>query len=366
MKRYFKAALGLGLGLATMSLGACGTNPGKDGGTTGGMDGGAGDMTCASYEAVKPVVMPDKPLYNNEDEVPMMDKPAKYECVGKFKDKDIADPGNPDVVVTMDNGKPTITLKGKIRDFQDDQPVWNADIKIFLSADDVLAPAAEKKWIASLKEQQLKADPNIDPKLLGTAMDGTYTITYTLPNVTTTRIIIHNIDGRALDNGTKFETIPTYEFFRLWNERNPVAIKLATKQAIPGLVSVTQRDGLGVLAGGIRDCEDNNVGGATVQVTGGNYPGDPMAASCADGKPYDGTKQNQIFYFAKVGGSTLPTRVRKWTSGNGAVAALNVPPGKGKITVKGILTAGGMLTELNSAEVPVIADAVTIVDLPPK
>src|SRR5207247_563747 len=110
------------------------------------------------------------------------------------------------------------------------------------------------------------------------------------------------------------------------SDTKPVSVKTSTKDLIPGLVSVTQMDGLGVLAGGVRDCDNNETQGAIVDVEVAGY--DP---------------KGKIFYFQDVEGMTVPVRQLKWTAVNGVFAALNVPPGTGKVSARGKIGSGTLM-----------------------
>lgn len=234
---------------------------------------------------------------------------------------DIACVGNP-----MDPSAPTMdtVVTGVIKDFQDDNKVVGAVIKIYATVDDVMA---NKPLTTSMP----------------TDMDGNFT--YTVPKGYY-RIIRANEGGKAISSGNMVKTIPTYEFNVVYSDKSPTAVKTSTKDLIPGLVSVTQMDGFGVLAGGARDCNNKHVLGAIVDVAATNY-----------------NSTGQIFYFADVpGAGTVPVRNQKWTGDNGVFAALNVPPGVGTVTIKGALKMGDPLQTISQYKIPVIADAVTIIE----
>src|SRR5439155_23614940 len=160
------------------------------------------------------------------------------------------------------------------------------------------------------------------------------------------RIIRANSGGVAVSSGNQMKTIPAIEFNVIATDTKPTAVKVSTKEAIPGLVSVTQMDGLGVLAGGVRDCDNKETAGAVVDVR----------VVDASGKDLGYDPSGKIFYFADVSGSTLPVRSLHWTGTNGAFAALNVPPGSGKVTVRAKIGSGD-LQKLSEYTIPVIADS---------
>jgi hypothetical protein len=243
--------------------------------------------------------------------------PANYSCLGTRMDP----PGpSMDVVVT-----------GLIKDFQDNNVVMGATVTLWKNAADVPDPA---KAIAT---SMAPSDAN-----------GNYMIK--VPAGTPYRVIRGNSGGKAISNGNPVDTIPAYEFNRNFDDKSPVAVKTSTREAIPGLVSVIPDPTLGVLAGSVRDCMNTEVGNALVAVS--------MTSVM-----YDGVCNT--FYFADVGGSTLPTRTIHYSSeANGTFAALNVPPGLATLTVTGIVGSGAAKT-ISTATVPVQGGAVTIVEMLP-
>lgn len=291
-------SLVLGLPLAA----ACSSPPGGGGGDGGTM--GAMDMKMATPPP--PISVKSGAMMTDADE----------SCLGSRKDP----PGpNADTMITA-----------KITDFQDDNIVVGATIMVWKDAADVPDP---KKAIAT--------------STVSDAM-GMYTIK--IPGGTPYRVIMGNTGGMAISNGNPVATIATYEFNRNFDDKARVAVKVSTREAIPGLVSVIPDPTLGVLAGAVRDCKNTEVGGATVKVsmTTAAYDSDALT-----------------FYFVKVGGSTLPTRQQHWTSpDNGSFAALNVPPGLATVTASGQVGSGTPKT-LTTLTVPVLAGAITIAEMLP-
>lgn len=254
-------------------------------------------------------------LYTGDN--PDAGTPANFACNGMFVDSNQGP--------AMDT-----VVNGKIQDFQDSYPVANAVVSIYLTTDQVLAkmPVAHS---------------------MPSAMDGTYSIT--VPKGTPYRVIRGVEGGYAINNGTMSSTVASYEFGINWDDIKPVSVKEATRQAIPGLVSVEVLPGTGIVAGAVHDCMDKETKGALVKVTSSTY---------------DSAAMNLVFYFISQSGSTLPTRTQKWTREGAAFAALNVGPAPGAATVEaqGIIGSGGM-QKIASASIPIIADSVTIVHLTP-
>ena len=222
---------------------------------------------------------------------------------------------------------PTV-VNGSIEDFQDNNKVKGAIVKIYFTTDQALHDM---------------------PVAMSAATDDMGKFTLTIPPGPA-RIIRSNAGGLAISAGNMVKTIPTFEFNVIAEDTKPTAVKESTKEAIPGLVGITQMDGLGVLAGGVRDCQNRETQGANVHVTVEGHP--------------EYSDDGLIFYFLNVqGAGNVPVRSQKYTSVNGAFAALNVTPGVATVTDKGVLMAGGMAQTLSTYKVPVIADSVTIIEL---
>ena len=148
------------------------------------------------------------------------------------------------------------------------------------------------------------------------------------------------------------DTIETLELDRAYDDHARVLVSKATKAAIPGLVQVVQADGMGVIGGSLRDCDEKEVGGVSVMTT-------PPSGS------FDAAANT--FYFVDVGGgTTVPVRAQKWTTGEGVFAVLNVPPGDVSVAARGALGESAALSTLSAATVPVRANAVTVIQLEPR
>jgi len=109
-------------------------------------------------------------------------------------------------------------------------------------------------------------------------------------------------------------------------------------------------DTKGVVAGSQRDCEEHELGGITVGIT-------------SDAGAYDDTMN--VFYFQDYGPTRVPALAQKWTSGDGAFAGLNVPPGNATVTAGGRNNPTGPIYKLGTGIVPVRANSITIVQLEP-
>jgi hypothetical protein len=145
-------------------------------------------------------------------------------------------------------------------------------------------------------------------------------------------------------------TIETLEFNRVYNDGARVSVSQATKEEIPALLNLAPDDTKGVVAGSQRDCFEAELGGITVQMT-------------STGGPYDAMMN--VFYFQDFGTTRVPSLAQKWTSGDGAFAGLNVPPGDVTVTAFGKTGASSPQFRLGTGLVPVRANSITIVQLEP-
>jgi hypothetical protein len=241
---------------------------------------------------------------NTQDESTIM--PANLSCLGSFMD-----PHGPPAPTAV-----TMTVK----DFEKSTPVTGATVEAYSSLADFdnMMPAA-------------MAGP--------TAADGMITI---MMPANAYRVIFRVTADPAT-------TIETVEFNRVWNDPSRVSVSQATKGEIPGLVSVVPDDTKGVVAGDLRDCDNQKVGGALFDVSSSGGSFDAAALT---------------FYFLDIDSmTTVPARSQKWTSGDGVFATLNVPPGDATLTASGLLKVGGALTKLGTGVAPVRANSVTVVQL---
>ena len=239
--------------------------------------------------------------------------PAALDCIGTRND-----PAAPtvDTVVT-----------GQIKDFQDSNIVVGAVVSIYTDPAQVIAN---------------------HPVAMSTPsdMNGMYTVT--IPKGFY-RVIMGNSGGKAISGGGAMaETITTYEFGRIFDDKSRVAVKTTTRDAIFGLVSIPYDATAGAVAGSVRDCAGANFGGGRASVT--------MTSSSFDNA--------NIFYFKDVGGSPILVRTAKYTSGLGVFAALNVPAGNATVSATAVVGSGAPKT-VGSYTVPVLAGAITIVDVIP-
>ena len=121
-------------------------------------------------------------------------------------------------------------------------------------------------------------------------------------------------------------TIETLEFNRAYNDGARVSVSQATKGEIPALLNLAPDDTKGVVAGSQRDCDEQELGGITVGIT-------------SDGGAYDDADERLLL--PGLGPTRVPALAQKWTSGDGAFAGLNVPPGNATVTAAGRVDAAG-------------------------
>jgi len=232
--------------------------------------------------------------------------PANLGCVGGH-----ADPAAPTTATAVDV---------VVKDFEKSTPVMGATVEVYLSLANVNAMMPDATSMPT----------DADGKTTLMVPPGSYRVifrTFGAPN-----------------------TIETLEFNRVYNDGARVSVSQATKSEIPALLNLAPDDTKGVVAGSQRDCEEHELGGITVGIT-------------TDAGAYDSAMN--VFYFQDYGTSRVPALAQKWTSGDGAFAGLNVPPGNATITAGGRADAAGPLLKLGTGVVPVRANSITIVQLEP-
>jgi len=232
--------------------------------------------------------------------------PGSLGCVGGH-----ADPGAPTA---------TTSLAIVVKDFEKSTPVMGATVEVYLTLDKFNAKTPDASSPPS----------DADGKTTLMVPAGSYRVifrTFGAPN-----------------------TIETIEFNRAFDDGARVSVSQATKSEIPALLNLAPDDTKGVVAGSQRDCTEKELGGITVGIT-------------SDAGAYDGTMN--IFYFQDFGATRVPALAQKWTSGDGAFAGLNVPPGNATVTASGRGDAAGPLLKLGTGVVPVRANSITIVQLEP-
>lgn len=234
--------------------------------------------------------------------------PADFSCL-----KSYVDPPAPTVETV---------LNLHVEDFQKSTPIKDATVEVYLS----LAKFNARTPDATSAKTDLNGEATL------TVPPGSYRVIF-----------------RTQADPTK--TVETIELGRAFDDPRRYSVSNATKGTIMALLSLFPDETQGVVAGGVRDCQGREVGGATFETT-------------STGGAFD-NKMN-TFYFEDVSAEeTVPVRGQKWTLGNGVFASLNVPPGDATITGSGFLTANGMLTKLGTGVAPVRSNSITIVQMAP-
>ncbi|HEX8952370.1 MAG TPA: hypothetical protein VF945_11025 [Polyangia bacterium] len=232
--------------------------------------------------------------------------PASLGCIGGH-----ADPAPPTAATPVD-----IVVK----DFEKSTPVVGATVEVYLTLASVNAMTPDATSMPS--------DANGKTTLM--VPPGSY------------RVIFRTFGAAG--------TIETIEFNRAYNDGARVSVSQATKSEIPALLNLAPDDTKGVVAGSQRDCAEHELGGVTVGIT-------------SDAGAYDAAMN--VFYFQDYGPTRVPALAQKWTSGDGAFAGLNEPPGNATVIASGRADAAGPLLKLGQGVVPVRANSITIVQLEP-
>ncbi|HXU74084.1 MAG TPA: hypothetical protein VN947_32420 [Polyangia bacterium] len=251
----------------------------------------------------------------NSDQPPVFVQPTPSDpmnaavlgCLGGH-----GDPAAPTVPTPVD-----ITVK----DFEKSTPVMGATVEVYLSLDHVNA---------MMPDATAAAPTDADGNTTIMVPPGSY------------RVIFRTVGAP--------NTIETLEFNRVYNDGARVSVSQATKSEIPALLNLQPDDTKGVVAGSQRDCLEAELGGVTVSMmsTGGAYD-----------------NSMNVFYFQDFGTSRVPALAQKWTSGDGAFAGLNVPPGNVTVTAFGKDGPSSPQFRLGTGLVPVRAGSITIVQLEP-
>ncbi len=209
-----------------------------------------------------------------------------------------------------------------VLDFEHSTPVMGATVEVYLSLEHINAMMPDATSTAA-------TDANGNAMIV--VPPGSY------------RVIFRTVGAPS--------TIETLEFNRAYNDGARVSVSEATKSEIPALLNLQPDDTKGVVAGSQRDCVEAELGGVTMSLT-------------SDGGDYDSTMN--VFYFQDFGTSRVPALAQHWTSGDGAFAGLNVPPGNATLIAAGRFDAAGPLLKLGTAVVPVRAGSITVVQLEPR
>jgi hypothetical protein len=140
-----------------------------------------------------------------------------------------------------------------------------------------------------------------------------------------------------------------------------------TANALPAFIGVTRTAGRGVLAGAMRDCDNNEVGGAIATVSSVSGMAEFLdAAECTEDKPCTNS------YYFSAGSTSLPVRHSQQANTNfdGLFMTIELPPNtESFLQVWGFTGAqdptADELTLLAEIPSPVIADVMVTFSLEP-
>ena len=136
------------------------------------------------------------------------------------------------------------------------------------------------------------------------------------------------------------------------------SVSLLTANALPAFIGVTRTIGLGILAGTIRDCDDNEVGGAIATVSETS-----AAAAHLTGA--------ETYYFS-AGSTSLPVRLTQQlvTNSDGLFVVIELPAAPSSFLqvwgyINGQTPGTDELTLLAEISSPVLADSIITADVEP-
>ncbi len=293
----------LSCGLAASLLGACG----DDGG--GMMDEGDAELGFATPNVITTA-------YKEVGGVWTEQGPANWSCLNT---------PSTDVPTTVD-----VTLTGPVIDFQSDEPLPMAELTVY--GDD---------GITSTPVTTTTADENGDYELL-------------LPKGGT-HWAFKIVAEEALDTYTLRQYFDPNASAQ---EEQLESISVLTAQALPAFINVTRTPGLGIVAGAIRDCDDNEVFGAIAAAS----------SSDVDVVHVDG---GVSYYFSALM-TSLPVRhsQQSMTNKDGRFVTIELPPGTdASVQVYGFIDADdladGVPTLLSTISSPILADTVVRLTMNP-
>jgi hypothetical protein len=234
------------------------------------------------------------------------------------------DTATTDVPSTVD-----IVLTGEVTDFQTDDPVPGAEIAAFDGVDFAGTPVATGA-----------AD-----------MDAKYSLT--LPTGVS-RLAFRTMHEDALDT---YLMNQYYEPDQAAQSADLNTVSHLTANALPAFIGVMRTPGLGVLAGAVRDCAKNEVGGLIATVSARACAGD----TACEPDHLDGA---QTYYFS-AGSTSLPVRLSQQANTNkdGLFVVIELPPAsEAYLQVWGFTTQAeldaGTLRLIAEIPAPVLADSV--------
>ena len=101
------------------------------------------------------------------------------------------------------------------------------------------------------------------------------------------------------------------------------------------------------IAGAIRDCGGHFIKGAIVSLTVGGQA----------------VPDSQVYYF--MGGLPVKKNLQAYTNNDGLFTAINITPGTATVEARAVPAPGAAVTVVGRQTVPLIANSLSIVDVPP-
>jgi hypothetical protein len=280
--------------------------------------GGDGDGGDPGQDGNAGFVLPTQPTdaYREIDGVWERQGVANWDCLGTPTE---------DIPTTVD-----VTLSGLIRDFQTDDPLPEATITAYDEVD------FGGSGVATATSD----------------IDGNYSIT--LPAGGTRWAFKVTVED-ALDTYSLNQYFQPDQAMQT-DELNSVS--LLTAQALPAFIGVTRTPGLGILAGTIRDCNDDEVQGAIATVS----------TTRAAPTHLDGA---QTYYFSALS-TSLPVRHSQqlFTNTDGLFVVIELPESaEAYLQIWGFTDEADMqdgeMTLLGEIPSPVLADSVITASMVP-
>lgn len=253
-------------------------------------------------------------------------KPADFTCPGQLTDCDL--PLYQGITCPPDPG---FTVRGEVRDFQSNENITTA-----ISATAVATVTVYETVADALANQPLVAPVHSDSA-------SRYGVV--IPK-SLTRVIFKTTLAGAMD---------TFEFGQLvvpgQTDSNRASVAKSTGDFVAAWVGVTLDPAKGTVIGAVRDCGYHLVANAIVR-----------------GLNQDGSlaiPDENVFYFAAAAGLPVKRSKRIMTDIDGRFLLLNVPPATGEVRVQAFVALAGTVTVVSDASVPVMAGAITMVELDP-
>lgn len=308
----------LGLSIALVLAGGCGDDAGGEDAGPRPMDGGGTDAGPGE------VTLPEAQLGNYEPAEPMgfdPTGPANYACHGSG--------------VTPTPGD-AVSFTLRIEDFQEGNPLEGVCLKFYADNDVPVSDSCDGDAVMS--------DEDGEVTVMG--MEGGWYAYRVFPKEGPTA-------GLTVSGSVQFNEVTPGE----GGSQAANAVSQATLDLIPTVLGFPRSPGTAIVAGAVRDCDDENVFGTQIRL----YRAD--GSEILEGRM---ASDPHIRYFD---GDDFPSAMQQWTNGDGLYASANIPvPSEGAgvlIEVWGRRSGDAEPVLLGCEEGRVYADTVTIVNVTP-